>query len=310
MKLDNRFLTILFFALLGIFVFKKFIDKPKVRSFREVLVEIDTSQVNKIVLNKPASKAIVLLRKADKWLVKSGDREYEAMKASVDPILRTIAFVKASQLVSRSEDKWSEFELDETAGRKIEVYNGDKLKDAFWIGRFDFDQNRRTAQTYVRKADEADVYAVEGFLSMTFDKKVEDFRNKSLFENVSSGEVKSLSLQTEGEASLIFEKTLDGEWMAEQALIDSSAIVEYLGRLTNSQGAQFIEGLVPEQSDLLSNLIVELNDGRQSEVKIYRDETTEKFVVNSTDNPDAFFLTDSTALYKTLITDIRALSKL
>ena len=76
---------------------------------------------------------------------------------------------------------WSAFnEILDALELKSPLVEGSILGDIY-IGSFSYNQTTRKPKTYVRLNKEKDVFAVEGYLSMTFNRDLNGLRNKSIF---------------------------------------------------------------------------------------------------------------------------------
>ena len=304
MKFNNKILGIIFIALLAIVFIKKMADKPEVRSFRDVLVAVDTALVDKIILTKGTENRVELQKQSGKWTVSSNGKSFDATTAAVNGVLSGLVNIKPQQLISKSKEKWPEYELDEATGKKVEVYAGGKLLDSFYAGRFNFNQNTRSAKTYFRKAAEDDVYSVDGLLSMTFDKKVDDFRNKKLFQGISKESVKGIALESKtGNQQINF---TNGQWLDQTSTpLDSSKVENYISRLLNSNGSQIDDNfsVSPDKLESKINLLSETNTSLAT-VEIYNEPEAEKpFVFQSSLNQAAIFRSDSTGLFQSVYTN-------
>ena len=302
MKFNNKILGIIFIALLAILLLRKTINKPEVRSFREILVTIDTAIVDKIILTKGIESRIELQKENDVWTAASNGIIVPATINSVKGLLTSMVNIKPQQLISKKKDKWAEYELDDDSGKKVEIYADGKLMDAFYTGRFNFDQQNQTAKTFLRKADEADVYSVDGFLSMTLDKNLNDFRNKKLFNGLQKNRVKSISYKSKSSSQNISFDT--NQWLnANNLPLDSIKVENYLTQLISKSGSQIDDDFVVNMNKLEGTIqLMSENNNSVAEVNFYIEaENTKPFVFHSSLNEGVYFRSDSTNLYQSLV---------
>jgi|GEM_PF-771154 len=307
MKFNNKILGLIFIGLVALYFGHKILNKPKVRSFKDILVMVDTSAVDKIVFYpKGDTPKITLTKNGNSWTADDGETKITATSNSVNTILGPSTEIKTLQLISKNETKWAEYEVDDNSGKKVELYNGSQLLSAFYVGRFNFNQNTRSAKTYMRLANENDIYVVDGFLSMSYEKQFDDFRNKKLINNLDVNDVLKIKVQTDSE-NLSFEKDINGYWVdsANNAL-DSLKMSNTVRTLINLRGNEVINDYQPNQNDRLVQLTMVSDSKVEQSISIYKYGETD-FACNSTSNKNVFFKSDKNGLYKTAYLDLLAL---
>ena len=197
MKLSNTVLIAIFFALAGIMSWIYFSDsKDEKRNFRKELVSIDTSKVTELLLYPQAlqGKEIKFAKQSDGWLLSSEDTSAVLEKQAVDALVNNLLQVKPKRLAARSEAKWQELEVDEAKATRIKVKEGSDITLDLFIGKFTFQQaegnpnmppqqQQPIMTSFVRLAGDVDVYAVDGILSMMYNRQVSDFLPKPKTEN-------------------------------------------------------------------------------------------------------------------------------
>lgn len=305
MKFDNKILAIIFFGLLALFLFRKFMTKPEVRSIREVLVEIDSTSVDKLILKNKSNPPIELVRSASGWTALQSGVNIPATNQSVNGLLSSLIKITPMQLVSKNRDKWADYEVDDINGKQLEIYSKGKMIDAFYAGRFNFNQNNRTAKSYIRKSNEDDVYAVDGFMSMAFDKSFNDFRNKRLFPGLAKESIKGIGVQSNLMTNALH--FLNDQWLdSEGAVLDSTKVATYISSLVNRQSNDIDLEFNPTMATpLVSINLSDVNNSLQAAIKIYQELGTDKpFVYHSSLNPDIYFRSDSTGLFKGMWLDL------
>lgn len=193
MKLSNTALITIFIALAGIIAWVNFSDsKDEKRNFRKELVSIDTSKVTELLLYPQAlqGKEIKFTKQNGSWLLNSSDTSAVLEKQAVDGLVNNLLQVKPKRLAARSEAKWVELEVDETKATRIKVKEGNDITLDLFVGKFTFQQAEANPNmppqqqqqpimtSFVRLAGDIDVYAVDGILSMMYNRQVADFLPK------------------------------------------------------------------------------------------------------------------------------------
>ena len=302
MKFNNKTLGLIFLALLAILILRKVMTKPEVRSIREVLVSIDTSKVDKVILTNGTETPIELNKSSSGWTVSAEGKTNTATDNSVNSILSSLLRIVPDQLISKNKEKWGDYELDESTGKKVEVYSKGKLMDSFYAGRFNFNQNTRSAKTYMRKANEDDVYSVDGFLSMTYAKKYNDFRNKKIFDGISRTDIKKVAISNDNNSNSIGFK--NGQWVDEnENILDSSKVESYISNLISQSGNEIDDEFIPNVDMPVTSVNLMSTDGANlAELKVFEDKKDDKpFVFISTLNKESKLRSDSSGLYQGII---------
>lgn len=293
MNWNNKILAIVFFVLLGIWILKNFVSQPKTRSFRATLVQVDTSMVNKIMLYPKGNEGeyIQLSKNGSEWKASNGTLDVPAESARVGSLLGQLVSVPTKQLITKSAEKHADYEVNEEKGKIIELYQGEELVNKLIFGRFNFNQNTRTGTSYARLADEDDVYALDGFMSMSFDTDFNSFRNKKLM-SLSIAEIKGLVYN--GNPIIPAES---GMWNYSELEIDSLAMANYLNGLSSPTGTNFSDAFIPSSEPDKSLQITA--DNRIGPITIQAFAENDKFIIKSSEN-DAFFESDSVGIFNTI----------
>ena len=287
---SNKTLLILFAVLLIIAVLIIMKNNSGSEStFKTELIDIDSSAVSQVIIipKGDKEKEVKLFKDNDGiWKVDIGNGKSAVIEdGKLDNIFTQVLSIKANRLVAKDDSKWKEFGVDSSATR-VEFYEGnDKTLDLV-IGRFSF-QQPRTMNTFVRLTDEDEVYEVEGYLGITFNKKADDFRNNTII----SGDMANwtnVDYEYPADSSFQLVKVGDKWTVAGGMEIDSAATVNELRKLSNISGSGFIEDVVmdslktPEMTLLISML-----DGESVKVDAYK--YKDGYVIHSSLNPDAYF---------------------
>ncbi len=304
MKFNNKILALIFFGLVGLYLGKKTVSKPEVRSFRATLVEIDTAIVDRMHLYPEGSNGspIELLKSGSTWTVSKDNMTHPATSAAVSNMMRILTEIKTKRLISKSKEHWADYELDENTAKRLEVYSGEQKVDAFLIGRFNFDQTTRSATTYMRKVDEIDIYSVDGFLSMSLDKKVDDFRDKQLFRSFDKENIDKIEYTSAGHNKSI-SRDLENNWRDEaNRLVDSTSVSQYLAKLSAMNGKELVDDYIETPEAHLCDLTFVSDKQVTNNIKCYAESGDfSSFLLFSTLNPQCHFRSDSSGIYNSII---------
>jgi len=184
MKLSNKILGIVFFVLLALWLGKKTILKPATRSFKEVLTSFEAASIDKVTLQKAGAPLISLQKKGDDgWEVSSDNRTLSAREDAITGLIQELSNLKTKLLVSRNTEKWKDYEVDDATAKVIELFSGSEKKASLYVGKLNFNQQMRTAESYIRLAEEAKMFHAKRSPSfmLAYD------REAMVFDNFSRG---------------------------------------------------------------------------------------------------------------------------
>ena len=308
--MNNKTLLLIFIALLLLFVGSRFFRGDKTESFSSQLVSIDTSAINRIILNprSTAGSEITLTKSGGAWIASNGTISAKSPAQSVRPLLEAMVDISADRIVSKSREDWPTYEVDET-GSRVRAYNGEKLLADFVVGAFKFDQAARTASSYVRLSTEDKVFLVNGFLSMQFNRNFDAFRNKSIL-SLQAEDLTGVRLVNKG-AESAFTRDIDMQWyFAGMESVDSTQFARYVGGLSNVTGNEFAGLTNPGGAPSLSVEFTGNNFLQPVSVRCYETgDTSKPFIINSSTNPESFFLSDSTGVYSTIFGKLKEIQE-
>jgi hypothetical protein len=296
-KINNKILGIVFVALLLLvvilFVFE---GGENERTFREVLVDIDTSAVTEILIYPKSQnhKELKLFKENSEWYVTlSNGKSAKVTNQRMSSLFAQLVAIQPKRLAARDESKWNELQVDST-GSRVKVYEGSKLTSDLVIGRFSF-QQPRSMNTFVRVYNDKDVYEVEGFLDMTFNQGANSFRDGTIIKS-DFNNWQQVKFNYPADSSFQLSKN-DNYWLVNGTSADSLKAINYLRRLSNLSNNSFIDEI---KFDTLASPTYSVNISTKElqfiEIKAFVD--LDKTYIHSTQNPEAWF--DGTSIVKTI----------
>ncbi|HKI45014.1 MAG TPA: DUF4340 domain-containing protein [Balneolales bacterium] len=178
----TKTLAALFVVLLVVAGFMKFSQSSSSsRALLSNVITIDTAKVNKVVIHTPTSKAMKLTKKGGRWSVQQGNGEsYPADGNTVEDVINSLNGVKPQSIVTHNPRQFTRYAVDST-GTKVDFDNGNTKLASIYLGRFQM-QNQRSAGTYVRPASQNTVYMINGFLTHSFDRHLDEWRQKQVWQ--------------------------------------------------------------------------------------------------------------------------------
>ena len=301
--MKNKTLLFIFLGLLGVFLISQFAFERKTRTFKTELIKLDTAAITaiKIYPKSENQEEIVLNKEGSFWVANKNNVTTKANVDAVNSMLRNLALIKTKRVVAKSPEKWVDYEVEETNSTRIKAFQGDKLLEDFIVGRFNFNQQTRQGVSYVRLAKGDEIYAVDGFLSMTMGQGFDAYRNKEIL-TVSSNDLTQIAINTLGNTTIL--QKLGNNWTQDGNPVDSTSISSYLNGLQNINGSTFVNDFDELQAPNLLYKTVSFEGNNLSTpiiIKAFRDTTrTEPYIIQSSLNEDGYFASGDAGIFTQL----------
>ena len=296
-KINNKILLGILLLLLLIFIGKRFLGSSGERNFRETLVAVDTSQVNKIVIKPRASDGenITLSKTGTSWEVAMGEIKDEADINSVKSMLGNMVSMKPKRLVAKSEEKWAQYEVNDSLGTRVMAYVGDKRLTDFMLGKFNFQQASRSMSNFVRLSEEEEVYSVEGFLS-SFNQDFNNLRDRT-FVTTTKENITSIRFTYPADSGFVLDNVAS-RWEIDRQPVDSAAVAGYLSGLRNITKSEFADDFSPQGKVAVYQLTISGNNMQALTVSAYQE--GDEYVLSSNLNEGAYFNQGSLQIFDKL----------
>ncbi len=197
----NIILVCAFIILIAIFLVTNRTEKYSERAhIPDDIVAIDSAKVSQIELKRSEDEeAVVLEKRGIDWHV-SSPVDYRANQQYVGNLLDRAGGMKIVARISSNPEKQSQFKVDST-GTLVKIFESNVMKADFIIGK-----SGGSVGTYIRQAGSDEIYSVDGYLSSTFSKRFQDWRDKTITE-FEKEQLKSLKLVSAGEELTISRKS-------------------------------------------------------------------------------------------------------
>ncbi len=287
-NVSNKTLGILFAVLVVIALLIYIGDSSSnERSFRSNLVDIDTTAVTEIIIypKKLSGEKVRLFEDDGSWKVElNSGNTAPVTKSKIEGLLKQLLEVKPERLAGRGSESWTEFEVDSGATR-VEVYEGaDKTLDLI-IGKFTF-QQPRTMKSYVRLANDTDVYQVNSFLGMSFNQDANSFRDHTIIED-SPVNWKNIAYSYPADSSYQL-VNVGGNWQfSGGGKVDSASTATTLRQLSNIRGSEIVD--INKEELPLPEYKLTIIKQDNSQIDVYGYKKKDQVIINSSENPDAYF---------------------
>ncbi len=255
-KLSIKTLTWVFIGLFILTLAFKISDHTNgINTLKAELFNIDETSITSIIV-KPKilnGQSIELKKDKDNWRVLYEGNSYTANVSVIDQLVEELNGLKPLRLASQSKDKWKHYELTDSLATEVQFMGNKEELAKLYIGKFSYSQPKTngmmqqnpymqaqgTMTTYVRYNDEKEVYAVEGFLSNTTNRKVDTFRDKTLLK-VNKNEINKIAFSYPADSSFTMIKK-EEVWLCNGIQLDSSSVAKYLNSITSLKGTSFTD---------------------------------------------------------------------
>jgi len=300
-KFNIKWLSVLFAVLLLVVVVMNIIDKKSTinrnQTFTSRLTSIDTAKVTAItIFPKAKNETIELFKAGNTWQINIGGKKYNADENVIKSMVATLSSLEASRVAAKSKKSWNEYEVSDSAASHVMVNEGKKVMADLYIGKFSYKQpknanpymqQRGTLTSYVRLAGNEEVYAVEGILSMAFNRDANDFRDHTVIKSEKDKWTKLTFTRPDGPFYLTKK---DNHWMIDGMLADSVKVAEYLSSISWLSNSSYVnESLVSSANPDYQLTIEGENIPQPITIKALRADTTNGYAIISSLNSGNYF---------------------
>ncbi len=202
----------------------------------KMLVTYDSTSVDKLEIVSKNS-TVTFERQGGKWMMTFPVR-YRANDIFVAEAVGKGRQLEISSLVSTNPEKQSLFEVD-TNGTKVTVYDRGTERAVFFVGK----SNSSFTDTYVRAAGSNEVHAASGIITSTFVRRLEDWRDKTVFKTEQSA-ISSAKL-TFGDTTFTLAMK-DSAWWIGRDSANQTTVQSFLGSLANVQADEFVDSALTD----------------------------------------------------------------
>jgi hypothetical protein len=283
------------------------------RTFKDKVLSFDSSVITEIIIDDPKNQQdpVDLRKTGDKWIVKVGPKEYTADTNVIKNMLSQLSDMPTKRFAGKGSDAWAKYEVADTSATLVTIKSSGKTIAEVLVGKFSYNvpkdqqqvqgrQQRGEMTSYVRLKGEKDVYAVDGYLKMTFGSKIESYRYKSL-ASVKPEDITRLTVTEPGNRK-VFENP-DGNWIMNGMPVDSATTVKFRNTIARLSGTKFTDQEAGP-SGASHSLLIEGNNFAPVEIQAFPvADTNVNYIVTSSANPGSFFNGQEGGLFKKIWTN-------
>lgn len=269
----TKTLAIIFVVLLAVAGVQVWISNPgSSEAFRHKLVDVDTARVDRVEIAPPGGKAPIELKKdADGWTVSQhgeGER-YPADGGAVRNALAQLQGLQVKSVVTRDTSKFTRYKVDST-GTRLTLYAGGQPLSTLYLGAPQV-MGRSEFNSYVRPGDEQAVYTVDGFLGARFNRKINDWREKSVWY-IDRSKISRVDFLFPADSSYSLQSVGNGRWISAGDTLKTGEVQALLSQLSEVRAESFADSLKKDQFGSERYAIhLQLKDGAQKRIRLKPD---------------------------------------
>ncbi len=263
---------------------------------RNAVVKFDTAKVNKITIENGKTGDVVLNKVNKMWKVKSatGTKVYKADRQQVANALEQVNNIMPTSIVTRDKNKFRRYEVDST-GTRVQINDGNKNLSDFYIGRFQYSGPGQMT-TYVRPSGQNNVYAVNGYLSDSFTKKLNKWRNRKIW-TIKKANISKIDMIYPADSSFSAEPVKKGQWVSGKDTLDMGIFTSVLDHFLNFSAYDYENGMTPSEfGKPLYEIKIHLTNGVVKDLKFKPDTKDKKSYIGIT-NGYPYVFTENKKLF-------------
>jgi len=307
-KLNVKVLIIILIILLGIYFISEMFDSSE-RSFKSKLADFDNSNVTALIIESSKGDKVKIVKENDIWKVQSDGKSYLADESTIINNLNILNNLNVKRVAATDKSKWNSFEVVDTmAVRLIVEENNDEALNMF-IGKFSYKQPDNTQQqqnpyqrqqpiitSFVRLDGDDIVYAVDGFLKMSFNADINSYRYKKLTD-LNKDDIENLNFSSNLRKPFALSKQ-DGKWFINGIQADSTKAVKYINSISKLNSSSFVYDVADNELPTSAyTLKIEGNNFNPIEIKAFPADSVNQYLISSTNVDDALFSGSSSKLF-------------
>ena len=290
-------LSIILVVVVGVLiVVRLFKDDGRSEGFESDLIRLDTAAVSRILIESP-SDTVDLSQTETGWQAKlDNGKLVPVVLGNIKTTLETLLTIKPSRIVSKSPDKWAEYQVDSEKGTRLRVFqDGDQVVDLV-IGTIGFLQNDQQAAnpyqqqrqrffSYARLYGDNSVYVCEDFLSFNISKETKQYRDNRLL-NLTIDSIEQISFVYPADSGFTLQQT-EKTWTLDGQIIPTDTVKQVLEEITALSSTNFEDAWLPDGQNATHTILVQSRNQPNQELKVF--DNLGQLIFYSSLNPSNYF---------------------
>jgi hypothetical protein len=308
-KINTKWLAGIFLALLllAIIVLVRNNSKSGVnrnRTFTSQLTDFDTAKISTMmVYPKTSSEPIQFNKEGGRWEISIDGKKYNADEGMLKGMISNLHTLNAIRIAGKGKDQWTKYEVTDSLATRVQLMTDKKKVADVYLGKFSYKQPKNSSPymqqqgmmtSYVRIEGDKNVYAVEGIIGMTFNRRPGDFRNKILVKSQKERWNRLTFMMQEETYSL----TKQGDnWMVGGLMADSAAVARYLSSIAWLSNSDFIDYHKDNSSPSHTLSIEGENMSASIKILAFVADTVNQYAITSSMNEGTYFSGGKSGLF-------------
>ncbi len=267
------------------------------------ILHADPEQIYSLILGK-GGEELVLTKEDQRWIASNGQWSNALPATRIDRLLADLQEVKALGISSQRAIDQDDFKVSKGRGSEVRIFQHDQPNIHFFTGTTIVGDSLLRKAGFLRNQGANIIYEVDTQLVQQLELPFSAYRNNALarFEAHTVA-----ALQYFKRDSLSFELAyVDSLWLDSQGnLFTEQAIRDWLKEISQIDGGQFSDRFneIESREQLAEQLFIKSAQGANiCSINFYykNDLKDGPFVIQSSQFPERFYLSDSTGLYQKL----------
>lgn len=298
-KKFSRSLFLILLALLAIVLtLEMWGDEGRERSFDRNLLNADTALLDRIEVNgmMPDARQAILIREDDQWLVSNGARTFKTDEEFIGRALEQLSSLESERIVAMDPEKWGQYQVDDTNGIKLSLFQQGELQGSLILGDFTFDQQSRTPYSYLRLEGRDEVHKVKGMFKMLFSPELSTYRDKRI-HNLTGNELRHIHFRgDENYPSWTLQKMEEG-WAYNGMPADSMKVADYLNQISSLRSTHFVAAATDQPGVASYSLQLEGENMSAAQLDIFTPDSLTR-LLRSSQHPDGLWDANADGLWE------------
>lgn len=280
-KLNFKTLLIVFGCLLGLVVIVKVSQHSRGdRNFKARFFELDTAKISTISIVQHNNKdEFKFVRSGKTWNMVKKNKTFKLENNAVKYVIEELMNMKPDFVAAMEKSAWREYMVNDSMATHVTVEQAGKVVADFYVGKASFKQYSQTS--YIRLADDDNVYAVNGMLAMTFNRQANDYRDKTMVRVDNPSALTRIAFNyPDSGFTLLKEKN---GWTINGVKADSAKVAGYISSVSSLYGSDFADDAVVSGNPVFT-VKMEGTNTKPVELKAYATDPANQYVVTSSMN--------------------------
>jgi len=275
-------------------------------AFQEKLLDVDTSAVQAVRIERSDASSVRLDRSNGTWSVGPADSAatYPANSQAVQRLFDTLPAADVNAVTTRQAEKHPQYGVDSTGTTVTMLGRNDESLGQVILGRTRIRRSqsrgrgqnpmqrmrrrqRGTPVTYVRSPDRPDVYAVEQSLRSIATRRVDDWRDKEIWA-VDRSQIRRVDFTFPADSSFTMQRAAPGDtassaardtWISAGDTLSSTEVSSILRTLSSPQADGFADAHSPDSfGEARYEIRLQLADGTTRTLRLRPASSGDDFV--------------------------------